>query len=470
MKKTVPMTENVEAVKAEEALKAEEAAKTEEAAAAEETAQASEAKAEEPNPLERSVEVTLDQAQFDSSVKAELRRIGKNLKMPGFRPGHVPAKMVEAAYGFDAANRVMNRMIDEQFREAVKQGNYNVAGQANAAPVEGEAMKFKLTFEVLPEITTPDLSALELKRYTCEVTEEAVQKTIDIIVRQRATYEVEEGRKAAADDKVTVNFEGSRDGEPFEGGSAEDFQFLLGQGRMLPEFETAVTGMSAGESKTFDLTFPANYGNADLAGKQVSFKVDCTKVEKPVYPAVDDDFAKTLGLESVEKMREEIKKNLEREVKERLSMRTRQEVMEALYKLCDFPVPQVMLEAEMKAVAENFLQYAGSKGKAEDLPRELLFEPANRQLHLAMLTQHILQENNIVASKSEIEARAREIASAYEEPEEMVKWVMSNQQQFQGVAGRVLEEKLVDFVLGKAKTTDEAVPFDDLMGRSTAAA
>lgn len=461
MKNQVPMTDNVEAVKAEEAAKTEAAA------------QAPEAKAEEPakNPLEKSVEITIDQDKLKDGVKAELKRIGKTAKMPGFRPGHVPAKMIEAAYGFEANNRVLNRLIDEGYRAAVAKEGFQVVGQASAEPVEGEGMKFRLTFETMPEIKTPDFSGVELKRYTCPVTDEAVQKTIDIIVKQRATYEAEDGRKAAAEDKVTVDFAGSIDDKAFEGGSAQGFQFVLAQGRMLPEFEAAVTGMAAGESKSFDLTFPANYGNAELAGKKATFKVDCKKVEKPVYPEVNEEFAKSLGIDSVEKMRAEIKSNLEREVKARLENRTRGEVFEAVYKLCDFPIPQVMLRDEMMRIAENTLRASGIKDKKpEDLPQDLLREPAQRQVRLSLMLAHIVGENKIGASREEVEARAREIASAYQQPEEMVKWLMGQQEQANRVAEGVIEAKLVDFVLGKAKTTDEAIAFDQLMGNEAAAA
>ena len=459
------MTENVEAVKAEEALKTEEAAQV-----AEQTA---EVKAQEPakNPLEKSIEITIDQDKFKAGVKAELKRIGKKAKMPGFRPGHVPAAMIEASYGLEANNRVLNNLIDEGFRKAVEEAKLHIAGQASAEPIEGEAMKFKLTFEVFPEINTPDFSGVELKRYSCPVTDAEVQKTIDIIVKQRAVYEVEEGRKAGAEDKVTVNFEGSRDGKPFEGGSAEGFQFVLAQGRMLPEFEAAVTGMTAGESKTFELTFPTNYGNAELAGKPATFKVDCVKVEKPVYPAVDEEFAKSLGIDTVDQMKADIKANLEREVKNRLEIRTQNEVMDALYKLCDFPVPQAFLKDQMRVMAENMLRASGLKDKTvDDVPRELLEEPANRALHLSMMSGHLIESNKISVSQAEIEARVREAASAYQEPEEMVKWIMKDQNQVRAVAERALELKLVEFILEKAKTTEETLAFDQLMGNDAARA
>ena len=453
------MTDNVEAAKTEEAVKTEEAA------------QAPEVKAEEPanNPLVRSVEITIDQGKLAAGVKAELKRIGKTAKMPGFRPGHVPAKMIEAAYGYEANNRVLNRLIDEEYRAAVQKEGYKVVGQASAEPVEGEGIKFRLSFETLPEITTPDFSGVELKRYSCEVTDEAVQKTIDIIVKQRAQYEAEEGRKAAAEDRVTCDFEGSQDGKPFAGGSAQGFQFVLAQGRMLPEFETAVTGMTAGEEKSFELTFPANYGNAELAGKTATFKVKCTKVEKPVYPEVNEEFAKSLGQDTVENMRAEIKSNLEREVKARLEARTRSEVFDAVVNLCTFPVPQVMLNEEMQRMAENMLRASGVKDKKpEDLPRDLLAEPASRQLRLSMMLGHILEENKMQVSREEVEARAKEIASAYQQPEEMVKWLMGNQQQAARIAEGVAEAKIVEFILGKAKTTDEAIGFDQLMGNEAA--
>ena len=369
-----------------------------------------------------------------------------------------PSSIMEAMERQVKAEREKRAVILQS--EGEKQSAINIAEGQRASAIalsEGDKMAQTLMKTVIP-------GNIAMRFFT-------LQKTIDIIVKQRAVYEVEEGRKAGAEDKVTVNFEGSREGKPFEGGSAEGFQFILAQGRMLPEFEAAVTGMTAGESKTFDLTFPANYGNAELAGKPATFKVECVKVEKPVYPAVDEAFAKSLGIDTVEQMKADIKANLEREVKNRLEIRTQNEVMDALYKLCDFPVPQAFLKDQMRVMAENMLRASGLKDKTiDDVPRELLEEPANRQLHLSMMSGHLIEANKISVSQSEIEARVREAASAYQEPEEMVKWIMKDQNQVRAVAERALEAKLVEFILGKAKTTEETLAFDQLMGNEAAQA
>lgn len=433
------------------------------------------AKAEEPakNPLEKSVDITVSAAELKAGTQAELKRLGKKAKMPGFRPGHVPAAMVEAMYGQEAYMHALNNLIDAAYRKAVEENKFNVVGQADCQPKEtkeGEDLQFTLTFECYPEVKSPDFAAIELKRYTCPVTDAEVQKTIDIMVKQRVTYEVEEGRKAAADDRVTINFKGTKDGEAFQGGSAEGFVFVLAQGRMLPEFEAAVTGMAAGDKKSFDLTFPKDYGNAELADKKVVFEVECVKVEKPIYPAVDEEFAKSLGLESVEAMKAEVRRNLEREVKARLLQRTKNEVFDAILKATDFVAPKALVAQEQKRLADDMtaqlMRYSNAKKKSDvkPMPLELFAEPAVRQTRLGMLVTAILAEQKLTADRDDILAHVKEMASAYEQPDAMVDWIMNDKAQLDNIAAVVLENKLVDFILEHGKTTEETVAFDELMG------
>ncbi len=439
------MTDNVEAVKAEEPAK---------------------------NPLEKSVDITVSAAELKAGTQAELKRLGKKAKMPGFRPGHVPAAMVEAMYGQEAYMHALNNLIDAAYRKAVEENKFNVVGQADCQPKEtkeGEDLQFTLTFECYPEIKTPDFAAIELKRYTCPVTDAEVEKTIEIMVKQRVTYEVEEGRKAAAEDRVTINFKGTKDGEAFQGGSAEGFVFVLAQGRMLPEFEAAVTGMAAGEKKSFDLTFPKDYGNADLADKQVVFEVECVKVEKPIFPAVDEEFAKSLGLESVEAMKAEVRRNLEREVKARLLQRTKNEVFNAILAASDFAAPTALVAQEQQRLADEMAaqlaRYSGKKAANDQkVPLELFKEPAVRQTRLGMLVTAILADTKLSADREDLLAHVKEMASAYEQPDAMVDWIMNDKAQLDGIAAVVLENKLVDYILNNGKTSEEVVAFDELMG------
>ncbi len=447
------MTENVEAAKTEET------------------------KAVEPkvNPLERKIEFSVSAAELEAGAAKELKQLGKKAKLPGFRVGHVPAAKVEEMYGYEARNRVLNRLVEAAYAAAAKASGLALAGypriEAAQGAQPGEAeLKFVATVEVMPEVAAPALEALELKRYACEVTDAEVEKTLDIMVHQRATYEKEEGRKAQKDDRITVNFKGTKDGEPFEGGSATGYKCIVGAGTMLPEFEKAIEGLAAGDKKSFDLTFPENYPAKELCGKQVTFEVECTEVEKAVIPALDDEFAKSLKLESADKMKAEVRKNLEREVKTRLRNRTQGEVMMKLQELATFDVPQVFVETEAEQMAQNMVnEYVrngyikASDAKKRQLPTDLFKDQAEKRVKLTMLVTKIVDDNKITVGEADVKALAAEIAEAYENPEAMVQSVLQDKRQYQGYLNVALQSKVVDFVLGKAKTTEEKVAFDDLM-------
>lgn len=448
------MTENVEAAKTEET-----------------------AKAAEPqvNPLEKQFEFSVNSAELAAGVAAELKQMGKKAKMPGFRTGHVPAAKVAEMYGFEAHNRVMNRLIEVAYRKAAEASGLKIAGLPKIAPVEGgkagdAEIKFTATVEVLPEVPAVDLTALELKRYSCEVTDAEVAKTLDIMAHQRATYEAAEGRKAEKDDRVTLNFKGTMNGEAFEGGSATGYKCIVGAGTMLPEFEKAMEGIAAGEKREIDLTFPENYASKDLAGKTAKFEIECTAVEKGVIPALDDDFAKKLGLTSAEDMKANVRKNLEREVKVRVRTRVRSEVMEKLQEQATFAVPQAFVEQEAEHLASNMVNEYVARGiisradaKKAGIPAAAFKDQAAKRVALTLLVEKIVADNKVTATADDAKALVAEMAEAYEQPEEVVESVMKNPQQAQAYFNLALEEKLVEFILAKAKTTDEALTFDDVM-------
>lgn len=447
------MTENVEAAKTEET------------------------KAAEPkvNPLEKTIEFSVSLAELEAGAAKELKQLGKKAKLPGFRVGHVPAAKVAEMYGYEARTRVMNRLVEAAYAAAAKASGLALVGYPRieavegGKPVEGE-MKFVAHVEVMPEVAAPALEALELKRYQCEVTDADVAKTLDIMARQRATYAKEDGRKAEKDDRITVNFKGTKDGEPFEGGSATGYKCIVGAGTMLPEFEKAIEGLAAGDKKSFDLTFPENYAAKDLSGKQVTFEVECTEVEKAVIPALDDEFAKKLNLESAEKMNAEVRKNLQREVKTRLSNRVRAEVMGKLQELATFAVPQAFVETEANHMAEAMMKDYVARGiikaadaKKHQLPADLFKDQAEKRVQLTMLATKLIEDNQLAATEADVKALVSEFAEAYEQPADVVDAVLKDAREHQRYLNLATEQKLVDFVLGKAKTTDEAVTFDDLM-------
>ena len=351
--------------------------------------------------------MTIDGKEFQDGVTKELRRLSKKAKMPGFRPGHVPFAMVEAMYGQQASAEVINTLLEREANKAMRDGQYRVVGQFDAkplAPAEGSKdLRFEVSFEVYPDIVLPDFSSVELKRYLCTVDDEAVNKTIDTIVKQRVTFTKEEGRQAAAEDRLTVNFTGTINGEEFQGGKAEGFSFVLGQGRMLPEFEDAATGMAAGQKKTFSLTFPENYGNKELAGKEAQFELECVSVEAPHYPEVNDEFAKSLAVESVEVLKTEIRSNIEREVQERLYDRNRTEAFNAAVEAFNYQAPAAIVHSEQERLRENFQQMlygmTGQKNK-EGAPLDLFLEPAKKQARIGMMITAIIDQNKLEARRS----------------------------------------------------------------------
>ena len=423
------------------------------------------------NPLERTLELVVSYATAEELTEKSLKGYAKNAKLPGFRKGHVPAAQVRRMYGAQAFDEAVNELVAEAWTKAAKESGLRIAGypHIDAAPVEGDKdnMHFKAIFEVFPDVEVPDFSAVELKRYVCPVTDAEVDKTIDVMRNQRATYNVVE-RAAKAGDRVKLNFKGKKEGVEFQGGTAEGYVFVLGQGRMLPEFEAAVTGMAAGEKKTFPLTFPSDYGIKDLEGKEVEFDVEVIEVAEPAYPTIDDEFAKTLGVEGgVEAMRAEIRANLEREVKARLETKTKSEVMEAVAGVCKFAVPTGMVAEESEALRQQMSRDLAARGmdvkNMPQLPADMFKDQAERRVRLGLFVEALIQQEKISGTEDQVRAIASDIASSYEKPEEVVEYIMKDQNRVANLRAQATENNVTEWVLGKAKTTEEVVEFDKLM-------
>ena len=423
------------------------------------------------NPLERTLELVVSYATAEELTENSLKGYAKNAKLPGFRKGHVPAAQVRRMYGAQAFDEAVNELVAEAWTKAAKESGLRIAGypRIDAAPVEGDKdnMHFKAIFEVFPDVEVPDFSAVELKRYVCPVTDAEVEKTIDVMRKQRATYNVVE-RAAKAGDRVKLNFKGTKDGVEFQGGTMEGHVFVLGQGLMLPEFEDAVTGMAAGEKKTFPLTFPSDYGIKELEGQAVEFDIEVIEVAEAVLPEVDDEFAKTLGVEGgVEAMRAEIRANLEREVKTRLETKTKAEVMEAVAKACTFAVPTCMVAEESESLREQMIMDLNARGldvkKMPKLPADMFQGQAERRVRLGLFVEALLQQEKISGTDEQVREIAQSIASSYEKPEEVVEYIMKDQNRVANLRAQATENNVTEWVLGKAKTTEEAVEFDKLM-------
>ena len=425
--------------------------------------------------LERKMTLTLPVDAIKNEVDSRLKRLARTVKMDGFRPGKVPLSVVAQRYGYSVQYEVMNDKVGEAFAQAANEAKLRVAGQPRITEKEGAPegeLAFDAVFEVFPDVKIGDLSTAEVERLTAEVDDAAIDRTIDILRKQRRTFaQRPQGEGAADGDRVTVDFEGKIDGETFQGGKAEDFQFLVGEGQMLKEFEEAVRGMKTGESKTFPLSFPEDYHGKDVAGKQADFLVTVKKIEAANLPAVDEQLVKSLGIEggTVEALRADIKKNLEREVKFRLLARNKQAVMDALVSKAELDLPKSSVAAEVDRMVENFRNDLKQRGiKDADkapIPTELVQPQAERRVRLGLVVAELVRANELQAKPEQIKAHIEELAASYEKPADVVRWYYGDNRRLAEVEAIVIENNVTEFVLGKAKVTDKAISFEELMGQ-----
>jgi trigger factor len=396
--------------------------------------------------------------------------------MDGFRPGKVPMNVVTQRYGYSVHYDVMNDKVGEAFASAASEAKLRVAGQPRiteaSEAVEG-AMAFDAIFEVFPEVKIGDLSSAEVEKAHTEVTEAAIDKTIDILRKQRRSFSQRAKDAAAQDgDRATVDFEGKIDGELFEGGKAQDFQFILGDGQMLKEFEEATRGMKLGESKTFPLAFPADYHGKDVAGKTADFMVTVKSLEAAHLPEVDDALARSLGIAegTVDALRADIRKNLDREVKTRLLSRNKQGVMEALIAKSELDLPKASVKAEVErlvADARANLKQRGIKDADNaPIPEELFTAQAERRVRLGLVVGELVRANNLQATPAQIKQHVEELAGSYENPSEVVRWYYGDQNRMSEVESVVIENNVTEYVLAQVKVTEKAITFDELMGQN----
>jgi trigger factor len=424
--------------------------------------------------LERRVDLVVSIADIEKEVQAQLKRVARTAKVQGFRPGKAPLSIIERSHGPGIRYDVINSEVGRTLEKVIGEAKLRVAGTPNLEPktdgVEEGSMAFSATFEVYPEVSVPDLTALQVKRANVTVGDAEIQRTIDILRKQRASYEAREGREAQDDDRVTLDFAGTIDGVAFEGGTAEKFPFVLGQGRMLPEFETAVRGMKAGDTRTFPLTFPEEYGSKEVAGKTAEFKITVTEVAEPVLPEVDAEFAKSLGQAEgdVEKLLADVRANIEREVKSRAQARTKGSVMDALVQACSFDVPKSLVEndaqSRVTAAREELKQRGVPNAESVPIPVDAFTAESERRVRLGLLVSELVQSADLQAKPEQVRARIEEFAQNYEEPAQVVAYYLSDRQRRAEIEAIVLEDNVVDYVLSKAQVTDEDVAFDELMG------
>jgi trigger factor len=423
--------------------------------------------------LERRITLTLPADTINNEVQSRLKRLARTVKADGFRPGKVPMSVVAQRYGYSVQYEVMNDKVGQAFEQATNEAKLRVAGQPRITekenPPEGQ-IAFDATFEVYPEVKLGDLSTAEVERVSAEVTEAAIDKTLDILRKQRRTFaQRPQGEAAGEGDRVTIDFEGKIDGVPFDGGKAEGFQFIIGEGQMLEQFEKAVRGMKAGDSKTFPLQFPEDYQGKDVAGKEADFMVTLSKIEVQNLPEVNEALAQSLGIPdgTVESLRADIKKNLEREVKFRVLARNKASVMDAVAKTAELDLPSALVAGETARMIESARADLKKRGiKDADkapIPEEIFKPQAERRVRLGLVVAELVRANNLQAKPEQLQAHIEEMAQSYEKPAEVVRWYLSDRERMAEVEGVVIENNVTEFVLAKAKVTDKAVPFDELM-------
>lgn len=438
--------------------------------------------------LERRVTISLPKEAVQKEIESRIRQIAKNVRMPGFRPGKVPLKMVTQQYAGQVEAEVLSDKVGKQFFDISRAENLRVAGQPSFSPKDdstADAYAFDATFEVYPEVTLGDLSTAQVERAVTTISEAEVDRTLEILRKQRVHYHArgesgEHGdgggdQAVQSGDRVAVDFVGKLDGVPFEGGSAEDFSFVLGEGRMLPEFEQAAMGLKVGESREFDLKFPDDYHGKEVAGKTAQFTITMKKVEWPHLPEVDAEFAKSLGVADgdLAKMRAEIKENLEREAKRRTQAIVKNQVMDALLKISELEVPKALIEQDQERLVEMARQDLTQRGVPNaanaPIPSEMFKEQAERRVKLGLVVAELVKANQLEAKPEQIRAEVEEFAKSYEDPKEVIRWYYSNQQRLAEMEAYVVESNVVEFVLGKANVTDKEVSFEALASASAQA-
>ena len=423
--------------------------------------------------LQRRITLTLAADTINGEVESRLKKLSRTVKADGFRPGKVPMSVVAQRYGYSVHYEVMNDKVGEAFAAAANEAKLRVAGMPSITQKEGGPegqMAFDATFEVYPEVKLGDLSAVSLERVSTEVSDAAIDKTIDILRKQRRTFAQRPAVEGAAEsDRVTIDFEGKIDGEPFSGGKAEAFQFIIGEGQMLAQFDTGVRGMKVGESKTFPVAFPADYHGQDVAGKEADFLVTMKKIESQTLPVVDEALAKALGIAggTVEALRADVKKNLEREVKFRVLARNKAAVMDALVSSAELELPQALIAGETERLVESAradLKQRGVKDAATaPIPAELFTAQAERRVRLGLVVAELVRSQNLQAKPEQLQAHIEEMSQSYEKPAEVMRWYLSDRQRMAEVEAVVIENNVANHVLATAKVTDKVLPFDDLM-------
>ncbi|NLZ78672.1 MAG: trigger factor [Gammaproteobacteria bacterium] len=415
--------------------------------------------------LERKLNISVPAERIESEVTKRLQQTAKRAKVSGFRPGKVPMNIIRQRYEADARQDVLGDVIQATFYEAVVAEKLNPVGQPSIEPKlfeKDKGLEYVATFEVFPEFEVQGLESIEVERQFAEVATTDVDNMLDILRKQNTTFtEVE--RAAATDDQVTINFVGTIDGEAFAGGTADNVPLVLGSGRMIPGFEDALVGCKAGDTKNISPTFPEDYQNLELAGKTAEFTVIVNKVEGPELPELNEEFFAMFGNTEggLDGFRAEVQKNMERELNQAIKGKVKTQVMDGLLAANDIEVPAALISNEVDRLRVQAVQQFGGNIQPDQLPAELFTEQAKRRVALGLIVAQMVKQFEIKADDAQVRSTIEEMAAAYQEPEQVIEWYYKNEQQLEDVRAVVLEEQVVDTVLGKAKVTDSTVSYEE---------
>ncbi|MDV6341460.1 trigger factor [Nitrosomonas sp. Is24] len=424
--------------------------------------------------LERRFDITISLEKLQSEIDNRLQRLARTAKLHGFRPGKVPLKIITQMYGMQVQQDVLNDAVHKEFKDTVQQQNLQVAGyprfEAKATDGNDTLYTVSATFEVYPEIVLGDLSSQSIEQPTVKVGETDIDKTLDMICKQRVAYQPA-NRAAKKGDRVKIDYHGTIDGNDFAGGKSNDVYLILGDGKFLKDFEAALIDMQVGSSKSFDVVFPEDYHGKEIAGKTVTFEVTLNELAEPVLPAIDAEFAKSLGIPDgdLQKLREGIQKDLEREVSKRARSKLKEQIMQALLSTTQIDAPNVLINQEKERLLQNAksdLEARGMKAKEISLSSDLFKEKAEYRVKLGLILAELVKVHALKATPEQVRRIIEDAAQSYENPEQVVKWHYASSERLQEAESLALEENVVDWALGKIKLINKTVTFDELMGIS----
>ena len=424
--------------------------------------------------LGRRVTITVAADSIEKAVKSELVKAAKNVRIDGFRKGHVPMNIVEQRYGASVRQDVLGDLMQRNVVDAIIKEKINPAGAPNYVPGEykqGEDFTYSVEFEVYPEVELKDLESIEVEKPVVEVNDADVDTMLETLRKQQATWK-ETDAAATAEDRATLDFTGSIDGEEFEGGKATDFVLAMGQGRMIPGFEEGVIGHKAGEEFTIDVNFPEDYHAENLKGKSAKFAIVLKKVEVRELPELTEEFIKRFGVAdgSLAGLRAEVRKNMERELKGAVRNRVKTQAIDGLVSANNIDVPTALVDGEIDVLRRQAAQrFGGNEKQAAELPRELFEEQAKRRVVVGLLLGEVISQHELKADEDRVKALIEEMASAYEDPQEVIEFYSKNKELMNNMRNVALEEQAVETLLAKAKVTEKPTTFSELMNQTTAA-